>query len=534
MSVPREPRDAGQVGLVGVSKRYGGTVALQDVTVEFACGEIVGLVGKNGAGKSSLIKVLAGAVSPDRGEVQVDGRRVNLRSPRDATKLGISVVHQELALVPGLSVAENVWLGLGYPRRGRTLVSRRRLDDQAREILAQVGVPGDPSALAAGLDVAAQRLVMIARGLAARARLLVLDEPSASFSDQEVQRLHSVVRALADGGVGVVYVSHRVGEILSLTDRVIVMRGGAVVDRAATTTLDHATLIDRISGGVTGGVRSSARAARRQPGPEVLRAAHLRGGRDQRVRDASVTVREGEVVGIAGLVGAGRTELARMLFGCEQPTSGQLFIGGREVRLRSPQDAVRRGIALVPEDRRREGSVVQFSVRKNMTLPSLGRFRRWARVAIPHQGREQASTQAMVGDLGITLRGVDTVVDTLSGGNQQKVVVGKWLLRDAALFIFDEPSIGIDVQAKAEMFRRIELLASAGKAVIVICSEFNELEEVCDRVVVMREGITLGGELIGDEINEENMLRLCYGHGGADDAAVVGGPGGWFGRASAI
>lgn len=528
-----------------LGKRYGGVVALRGVTTAFRAGEIVGLVGKNGAGKSTLIKIMGGATDPDRGVIRVDGEPVRLRSPHDALALGIAVVHQELALIPGLTVAENVWLGLGYPRTAGPLVARSPLRSRTAEILDRIGLRVPTDVAAGSLGIAAQRLVMIARGLAAQARLLILDEPSASFTDEEIGTLHRVVRSLAADGVGTVYVSHRVAEVLALTERVVVMRDGAVVDEEATSALDRQALVAMISGGAeeellaevdgvpppaasqhAAPVPPTAAAAPRPaavngtgPGPDggeaVLRVEHLAGGRDNRVVDASLAVHSGEILGIAGLVGSGRTELVRMVFGCEQPRQGSIVLHGRPVHIGSPQSAVRRGIALVPEDRRNEGALLSFSVGYNMTLPSLSSFRRWSWLHWPVRGRERRATVGMMAELGVVASGPETAVETLSGGNQQKVVVGKWLLRDADVFIFDEPSTGIDVHAKAEMFRRIAMLATAGKAVIVISSEFEELEDHCHRVVIMREGCTVG-ELAGEEVSEAAMVALCYGDEGPD------------------
>jgi ribose transport system ATP-binding protein len=521
-----------------LGKRYGGVVALRSATCAFRAGEIVGLVGKNGAGKSTLIKILGGATHADRGRVLVDGQAVRMRSPHDALNRGIAVVHQELAIIPGLSVGENVWLGLGYPKAAGPLVARSALRARTEQILERIGLVVPVDVATGTLGIAEQRLVMIARGLAARARLLVLDEPSASFTDEEISTLHQVVRDLAADGVGTVYVSHRVSEVLALTDRVVVMRDGAVVDDQVTATLDRTTLVALISGGDdqqddevvvpapsprrsrpaapagTGTAASSENstadwAARR----EVLRVEHLGGGRGGRVVDASLAVHAGEVLGIAGLVGSGRTELVRMVFGCEQPRHGSIWLHGRPVRIGSPRAAVRHGIALVPEDRRNEGVLLSFSVAYNMTLPSLARYRRWRRWGWPNRRRERQAASTMMHELGVVASGPDAPVETLSGGNQQKVVVGKWLLRDADVFVFDEPSVGIDVHAKAEMFRRIALLAAQGKAVLVISSEFEELEEHCHRVVVMREGRTVG-ELTGADVSEANMLALCYGDEG--------------------
>ncbi len=554
----------------GLSKRYGGVIALRDVSATFHSGQIVGLVGKNGAGKSTLIKILGGVTHPDRGRILVDGESVRVRSPYDALALGIAVVHQELALVSGLSVAENVWLGLGYPRSAGLLVARSSLRERTAEILDRVGLRVRADTAAGSLGIAAQRLVMIARGLAAQARLLILDEPSASFTNEEIGMLHQVVRSLAADGVGTVYVSHRVAEILALTERVVVMRDGAVVDERATSSLDRQALVAMISGGAeeellvevgaaepaapdrndalkapggSAGVQSAGPSANRSGprpgrpradrGQEVLRVEHLAGGRDSRVVDASLVVHEGEILGIAGLVGSGRTELVRMLFGCEQPWKGSIVLRGRKVHINSPRAAVRLGIAFVPEDRRNEGALLSFSIRYNLTLPSLSSFRRLPWLAWPARERERSAAEATMAELGVVASGPETAVDSLSGGNQQKVVVGKWLLRDADVFIFDEPSIGIDVHAKAEMFRRIAMLAASGKAVLVISSEFEELEDHCHRVVVMREGCTVG-ELAGEDVSESRMLALCYGDQEPRHRRI-GGPGsngaGWTGKA---
>jgi ABC-type sugar transport system ATPase subunit len=520
------------------------------VTTVFRAGEIVGLVGKNGAGKSTLIKILGGATPADNGVIRVDDEPVRMRSPHDALTLGIAVVHQDLALIPDLSVAENVWLGLGYPRTAGPLVDRRSLRSRTEEILDRIGLRVSADVAAGSLGIAAQRLVMIARGLAAEARLLILDEPSASFTEEEIGLLHGIVRSLGAEGVGTVYVSHRVAEVLALTERVVVMRGGAVVDDEATSALDRQALVAMISGGAEeellaevgaapltpgagsapagpgqhgaalipnslvasrGAIASGTRLSHQSDrGQQILRVQHLAGGRGNRVIDASLEVHSGEILGIAGLVGSGRTELVRLIFGCERPRQGSIVLRGRPVRIGSPQAAVRQGIALVPEDRRNEGALLSFSVAYNTTLPSLSSFRRWKWLRWPVRRLERRATMTMMDELGVVASGPEVAVATLSGGNQQKVVVGKWLMRDADVFIFDEPSTGIDVYAKAEMFRRIAMLAAAGKAVIVISSEFEELEDHCHRVIIMREGRTVG-ELAGDDVSEAAMVALCYG-----------------------
>jgi ABC-type sugar transport system ATPase subunit len=498
----------------GLVKRYPGVVALDHAEGAIAAGEVLGLVGKNGAGKSTLIKVLAGATQPDDGEVLIGGEATHIHSPRHATELGLSFVHQELADVPNLTVAENVELGLGYPKRLGVLVDRRRLRAKVREVLDRLGEEGiDPRARVGGLSVAHQRMVMIARGMAVNARLLVLDEPSASLSGEEIDQLHRVVGGLAEGGVGVVYVTHRLDEIFEITDRVTVMRDGKVVLACPTVDLNKASLIAHITGSAEVAPERRERAVMSaERGEELLRVEGIT--LPGVVEEVSFSVHAGELLGIAGLVGSGRTELARLIVGADHRAEGRIAVRGREVRISSPSDSRRHGIVLLPEDRRRQGAVLDFSVRKNVTLPVLPSFRPARAVPLPQVRRERASARDMVSRLGIKAAGIEQPVRYLSGGNQQKVVLAKWLESGANVFIFDEPTHGIDVEGKDEVYRLMEELALAGKAVIFISSEFTELVGACNRVLVMREG-RLVGELDGDDVTDQALVERCY----ADAAA---------------
>jgi len=359
----------------------------------------------------------------------------------------------------------------------------------------------------AGLSIAQRRLVMIARGLATRARVLILDEPTAALTEEEIEHLHGVVRRLRDDGVAVVYVSHRLDEIFEVTDRLAVMRDGRVVHAGPTREVSKTDLIGHITGSATAPERRRRRAARDGESVELLRVEDI--SLPGVVEDASLSVASGEVVGIAGLIGAGRTELVRLIFGAERRAGGRVFVRGREVRIRSPRDALDAGIVLLPEDRRNQGAVLDFSVRKNITLAVLPRFRVAAPLAMPHTGREREAAQALVQRLDIKVGNVEHAFRYLSGGNQQKVVLAKWLDTGADVFIFDEPTAGIDVEGKEEVYRLMEDLAEEGKAVIFISSEFTELVGVCNRVVVMREG-RLVGELTGDEISDGALVELCY------------------------
>lgn len=491
-----------------LDKRYPGVHALDNLDFAVSPGEIVALLGKNGAGKSTLIKILAGVVHPDAGTIVVDGVPVRLHSAHDSARLRLAFVHQELADVPNLSVAENVLLGLGYPKRAGVVLDERRLVREASAVLERLGARIDPRAQLKSLRTPQRRLVMIARGFAADARLLVLDEPTTSMTSTEIDHLHEVVRTLRDHGVSVVYVTHRLDEVAAVTDRVFVMRDGRHAFSGPTRELTKAELISHI----TGTVGASRRPGRPVAGPRGSRRELLK-VRDLAARSVvsgvSFELYEGEILGIAGLVGSGRTELVRLIYGADPVAAGEIHVGGKRVRMRSVRDAIRVGIALLPEDRRHQGSIQRLSVRQNITLPSLRKFRRSRGLGVPSLRLERAAARAQIERLQIKVASEESSIEILSGGNQQKVVLAKWLETDANVFIFDEPTQGIDVDGKADVYRLMLDLCSAGKSVIFISSEFSELVATCERVIVFREGRSVG-ELHNDEINENNILELCY------------------------
>jgi ABC-type sugar transport system ATPase subunit len=493
----------------GLVKHYPGVVALDHADVEFPGGSILGLLGKNGAGKSTLIKILAGVVQPDAGEILVNGTHTDIHSPHAATALGFAFVHQEIADVLNLSVAENVGLGLGYPKTPFGLVKRRELRRWTRQVLDRLEADIDPAAPLASLSVAQRRLVMIARGLAADARLVVLDEPTASLTDDEIQHLHQVLRRLRDHGVAIAYVSHRLDEIFAVTDRVTVMRDGRTVFAGATADLTKPQLIEHITGSTAAVELRRRRSSPPVGTPELLRVENV--SLPGVVEPSSFTLRAGELLGVAGLVGAGRTELMRLIFGADRAATGRIVVRGEEVRVRGPRDAMAAGVVLLPEDRKNQGAVLHFSVRKNITLPSMDRFRVAAPLPVPSERRERAATRALVERLGIKVAHTEHPMRFLSGGNQQKVVLAKWLESGADVFIFDEPTHGIDVDGKEEIYDLMGELADQGKGVIFISSEFTELVGACNRVIVMREG-RLVDELEGEAISDQALVELCYGH----------------------
>ena len=502
------------VRMRGVVKSYPGVLAVDRADIDIFPSEVLGLVGKNGAGKSTVIKILAGAVRPDAGEISVEGVPLPPHyAPHRAQELGLAFMHQELQNVPRLSVAENVALGSKLPRKaGR--ISWRALRRQVESVLAELEQEIDVRRPVAELSQAQQRMVMIARALYHRAKVLVLDEPTASLTDDEIARLHAVVRRLAATGVAVVYVSHRLNEIVDLTDRVVVMRDGRVEMERPTSELDRRSLIAAIVGDAVSGQphRRHERPARALDVPVLLRAQGLGGG-----PTIDLELRAGEILGLGGLVGAGRTEVARMLAGASPATTGTLEVDGKLRRLRSPRQGREAGIVLLPEDRRHEALVLAFSVRENVTLASLdrlgGRFP-WT----PSRSKERKVTANLTERLQIQTGGIEAMVSTLSGGNQQKVVLARWLDLPVKVMIFDEPTAGIDVQAKEEFFSLMQGLAEAGKGIILISSDFSELVHVCDRVLVLRDG-RASGELVGDAITEQAIVELCYAHDGEVGAA---------------
>ena len=504
----------------GVVKRYPGVLALAGVDFEIHSREIVGLVGKNGAGKSSLIKIIAGVEKPDSGELVVDGQSPPIGyGPHLAHRLGLAFVHQELGNFPELSVAENVAIGTRYPRRLGLFVSRRELHARVRSVLDELEAGIEPSRPVTGLTTVEQRLVMIARALYHDARVLFLDEPSVSLTIEEIGHLHRVARQLRERGHSIVYVSHRLGEIVSLTDRVVVMQDGRVTLERPTRETDERSLVDAIAG-PTGTDQDQAPDVRTWSDSTPLLSVNGI-GRPPAVADVSFDLRPGEILGLAGLVGSGRTEVARMICGADKPARGTIAVDGRVVRFRDPVDAIQHGIALLPEDRRHEGLVLNFGVRENITLASLKSHRVARLVPFPRRSSERKAAAAIASRLDIATPGLEREVRRLSGGNQQKVVLARWLHRSGRILIFDEPTQGVDVGAKAEIFKLIRELAAEGKAIVVICSDFAELQAVCTRIVALHEG-TVSGELSGREITDDALIRLAY----RDQPRTAGAAGG--------
>jgi ribose transport system ATP-binding protein len=494
----------------GLVRRYPGVLALDGADFEIRSGEIIGLVGKNGAGKSTLIRIMAGVEFPDEGELLIAGQPVPAGyDPPTAHRLGLAFMHQELGNVATMTVMENVTLGTRFPRRFGVFIAWDKLSARVADVLADTDATIDPATRVGDLTNVQQRMVMIARALYHSARILVLDEPSTAMTAAETAHLHSIVRRLRDDGHAIVYVSHRLREIVDITDRVVVMQDGRVTLNRPTAQTSEASIFSAITGeeGVPRAELAN-RPPRATAGAEtLLRVRDL--GRAGAIADVSFDLHAGEILGIGGLLGSGRTELVRLIFGADRATSGRIEIDGSPLRINSPRDAIGAGIGLLPEDRRNQGLILSFSVGENVTLASLKRHRASLLPFISRRS-ERRAVDSYIESLSIRTPGPDQVVRRLSGGNQQKVVLAKWLMRSNRVLIFDEPTQGIDIHAKQEMFALMRAFAAQGGAAIVISSDFSELVLLCDRVLVLREGATMG-VLEGEEISEAAIVRLAYG-----------------------
>ncbi len=485
----------------GIAKSFPGVRALRDVDLDLHGGEVLALVGENGAGKSTLIKVLAGAHLPDAGSIHLHGHAVRLTSPLEARKAGIAVIYQEFNLAPSLTAIENIFLGrepacAGFVRRSE---ERRR----AAELFTQLGVAVGLDVPCRELTVAQQQLVEIARALALEAHIVVMDEPTATLTPQEVERLFGIIRDLRTRGIGILYVSHRLEEVFAIADRVLVLRDGEAVACRSIGATTREELIRLMVGR-----RLEEEFPKRQVpiGPPRLVVRGLRCGR--KVRGVSFTIRRGEVVGLTGLVGAGRTETARLIFGADRKEAGTIELDGRSLAICSPRDAIRAGIALLSEDRKGQGLVLTQSVRDNFALPNLQHF---SFLGFVRRGAERQALARHIQELHIRLASPEQPVRHLSGGNQQKVVLAKWLERHCEVLLFDEPTRGIDVGAKVEIYRLINDLAAAGKAILLISSELPEVLGMSDRILVMHEGRLTGEITDVSRATQEDILRLAVG-----------------------
>ncbi len=490
--------------LIDVRKTYPGVVALDGVTLSVSPGEVIGLVGENGAGKSTLMKVLGGVIAPDAGIIRLDGTERRALTVQDSIAAGIAFVHQELNLFDNLDVAANVFIGreplYGGPLK---LIDRRRLTEQVAPLLERIGADFEPDALVADLSLAQQQLVEIVKALSLNSRLVIMDEPTSSLTIQETERLMGIIAGLKADGISVIFISHRLHEVEHCADRVVVLRDGRVVSELERGGISHGTMIPLMIGRDFKSLYLPPAAA---PGDNVIEIVEVR---TASYPDCTVSlkVRRGEILGLAGLVGSGRTELARAVFGIDRLLGGSILLGGVPVVVSNPRVAIDNGIYLVPEDRKRAGVLVDLSVAQNISLPDLKSHARGQLVVV---SSEIENAERQKGRLDIRVPDVNHEVRTLSGGNQQKVVLAKWLSMKPRVMIFDEPTRGIDVGAKNEIYEMLRGLADSGVGVLMISSDMEEVIGVSDRIAVMHEG-EISGFLERDQFSEQNVLALAVG-----------------------
>lgn len=488
------------LALESISKSFSGVCALRNVSFELLAGEVHALIGENGAGKSTLIKIISGAHQADDGTLTIANERVDENSPTLARDLGVAVIYQRPALLPDLTVAENIALGLEKSTAAR-LIRWRVRRERAKQLLERVGAAIAPDTLVHSLSMPEQQLVEIAKALGANARVLILDEPTASLSDREVDRLLTVIRELRGQGVGIIYISHRLEELVEIADRVTVLRDGASVGTWQMHEVDRDRLIRLMVGREIAAIFPKQTVA---PGETKLRVKGL-GCSSSGVHGVSFEVRAGEIVGLAGLVGAGRTEVARTLFGLTPADAGTIEWCGKPIQIRTPAEATRLGIAYVPEDRRRHGAILDMPITTNTTLAVLNRIAKWGWIDFR---RERSVAAEYVRQMSIKTASLDTPVGNLSGGNQQKVAIARWLATNPALLILDEPTQGIDVGAKAEIHRLMGNLVKKGMAILMISSELPEVLGISDKIVVMHNG-TVTGILDRSEATQEKVLAMA-------------------------
>ena len=483
--------------LKNISKEFPGVKALDDVTINIERGTIHGLVGENGAGKSTLIKVLAGIYQPNKGEIILDGKPCRFNSPIEARRAGISVVHQEIKLAEPLSVAENMFLGNVQLKNG--LVDWKGMRRRAWEIVEDLGMDIDINAQVSSLTVAKKQIVEIMHAINNNSRILIMDEPSAVLTDRELEVMFRIVKQLRDKGITIIYISHRLDEIFGLCSNVSVLRDGCHINTIPVASVDRQGLINMMVGREMGQEYPKEVG---NVGGTILEVKNLSRGI---LQDISFEVKSGEVFGISGLVGAGRTELARAILGIDKPESGEVYVRGKKVHYRTFADAIRDGLGLIPEDRKLQGLVQIMSVKRNTTLVNMKRV---LRAGVISSSLEEKLSKEYADKLHVVTPSMETEVQYLSGGNQQKVVIAKWLFQNSEILFLDEPTRGIDVGAKAEIYRLINRMAKEGKTIIMISSEMPELLGMCDRIMVMHEGHKMG-ELNAAEATQEKIMALC-------------------------
>ena len=486
------------LSMKGITKSFSGVAALKNAALDLKAGEVVALMGENGAGKSTLMKILTGIYSKDSGEIKYMGQEVCFKGPAESEEAGISIVHQELNMMNDLTVAQNLFIG--REEMNGFLIDDKKMNEKARELFKVLKIDINPAEKIGNLTVGKQQMVEIAKAISSKAKVIIFDEPTAALTDSEIEELFKVIRDLKKQGTGMVYISHRMDEINVISDRVIVMRDGEYVGTLITKECSKDDIIKLMVGrAIFGEPKTASNVAK--DAPVVLKCENL--NRGKAVKDVSFELRKGEILGFSGLMGAGRTEVARLIFGADKKDSGKIFINGKEVTINTPQDAVAQGIGYLSEDRKRYGLIVDKSVEENTVISSLNDF---VKGIFIDKAKSKEVSKKYVESLKTKTPSVSQLVKKLSGGNQQKVVIAKWLVKNSDILIFDEPTRGIDVGAKSEIYALMERLAKEGKSIIMISSELPEVLRMSDRVIVMCEG-RITGILDIAEANQEVIMQ---------------------------
>ena len=486
-----------------IFKSFPGVKALDDVSFNIKRGEVHAIVGENGAGKSTLIKILSGVYRQDSGEIIVEGKKIHNMSPALANELGIFSIYQENTLVPDLTVAENLYIGTDF--ESKHIIDWKKVNKCAKESLQILNLSIKPEAYAKTLGIADQQGVQITKALSKNGKVLIMDEPTASFGPEETKRLFSIIRKLKERGEAVIFISHHLEEVLDISDRVTIIRDGVKINTHVTKDVTRETMVTEMVGRNIGFIFAKEKV---EIGDESLRVNHL--NKERMLHDISFSLHEGEILGVYGLVGAGRTEMAMALMGVLTTDEYDVTVYGESIKVSKPKDAIDSGIGFVTEDRRRTGLIVESTVKENILLPGLNKLKGW----LLNKKEEKAVVGDYIEKLNIRTPNMNRLVKYLSGGNQQKTVFAKWMFADKSILIFDEPTRGVDIGAKEEIYKIIVALAKQRKSILLISSEMPELIALSDRVLVMREG-QITGELRGDQINEEQILLCAIGKGKA-------------------
>jgi ribose transport system ATP-binding protein len=503
-SVPNTPIATPVLEMRGITKRFHGVPALQNVNLTIYPGEVHALMGENGAGKSTLMKILAGAYIADDGDIRINGETIDIADPGRARRAGITLIYQELNVAPNLTVTENIFMGSEL-RRGQFL-DRAQMEQQAADVLASLGADFGPNDVVSDLSIAEQQQLEIARALKDKSRILVMDEPTAALSDREAVRLFDVIRKLRSDGIAIIYISHRMEEVYALADRISVLRDGEYIGSLTRDEISAERLVQMMVGRTMGDFYEHQRQT--NVGAAVLDVRNISDGR--KVKPTNLTLHAGEIVGLSGLVGAGRTELSRLIFGADPKASGDVFLNGKQLEIHSPGDAIAAGIGYVPEDRKDQGLFLEMSAGKNIALNSLQQD---SKAGVINFGTIGKIAEDAVENFNIRLANLEIRAMDLSGGNQQKLLLARWLAIKPRVLLLDEPTRGVDIGAKSEIYRIISDLAAQGVAILMVSSELAEIVGMSDRVLVMREGQLVGelGGTTGTEITQENIMAYATG-----------------------